>query len=84
MDEWLNEWMNVEPSPGPTDGVPEVLGENPVPLPLCPTQISRILARDRSPAPAARGRPPTAWGIGRTNFNIILTSIPRPAVYIFN
>jgi hypothetical protein len=42
-------------------GRTEVLGEKPVPVPLCPPQIPHGLARDR----AVRGRRLTAWGMAR-------------------
>jgi hypothetical protein len=36
------------------------LGEKPVPVPLCPPQISHGLTRDRTQASAVRGRRLTA------------------------
>jgi hypothetical protein len=36
------------------------LGEKPVPVPLCPPQISHRLTRDRTRASAVRGRRLTA------------------------
>jgi hypothetical protein len=39
------------------------LGENPVPVPLCPPQIPHGLTRDRTRASAVRGRRLTAWAM---------------------
>jgi hypothetical protein len=56
--------------PFPSNGAPvernwqgktEVLGKTPVPVPLCPPQISHGLTRDRTRASAAGGRRLTAW-----------------------
>jgi hypothetical protein len=41
-------------------GKTEVLGEKPVPVPLCPPQIPHGLTRDRARASAVRGRRLTA------------------------
>jgi hypothetical protein len=58
----------------PTNGTPiernlqgktEVLGEKPVPVPLCSPQIPHGLTRDRTRASAVRGRQLTAWAIAR-------------------
>ena len=46
-------------------GKTEVLGEKPVPVPLCPPQIPHGLARDRTGASAVRGRRLTAWAMAR-------------------
>jgi hypothetical protein len=46
-------------------GKTEVLGENPVPVPLCPPQILQGLTRDRTRASALRGRRLTAWAMAR-------------------
>jgi hypothetical protein len=42
-------------------GKTEVLGEKPVPVPLCPPQIPHGLTRYRTRASALRGRRLTAW-----------------------
>jgi hypothetical protein len=53
-------------------GKTEVLGEKPVPVPLCPPQIPHGLARDRTRASAVEGLRLTAWAMARpTPFNII-------------
>jgi hypothetical protein len=44
-------------------GKTEVLGEKPVPLPLCPPQIPHGLTRDRTRASAVGGRQLTAWAM---------------------
>jgi hypothetical protein len=46
-------------------GKTEVLGENPVPVPLCPPQIPHGLNRDRTRASVVRGRRLTAWAMAR-------------------
>jgi hypothetical protein len=46
-------------------GKPEVLGEKPVPVTLCPTQIAHGLTRDRTRAAAVRGWRLTAWALAR-------------------
>jgi hypothetical protein len=46
-------------------GKTEVLGEKPVLVPLCPTQIPHGLTRDRTRASAVRGRRLTAWAMAR-------------------
>jgi hypothetical protein len=48
-------------------GKTEVLGEKPVPVPLCPPQIPHGLIRDRTRASAVRGRRLTAWAMARPN-----------------
>jgi hypothetical protein len=57
------------------------LGEKPVPVPLCPPQISQGLTRDRTPASAVKGRRLTAWAIVRPLVNTIA---PCLFVIIFN
>ena len=61
---WLRRWL-VFFSFFPCNGAPvdeidrgktEVLGEKPVPVPLCPPQIPHGLTRDRTQASALRGR----------------------------
>ena len=39
-----------------TGETPQVLAENPAPMPLCPPQISRELAWDRNRVCAVKGR----------------------------
>jgi hypothetical protein len=46
-------------------GKTEVLGEKPVPVPLCPPQIPHGLTRDRTRASAVGGRRLTAWPMTR-------------------
>jgi hypothetical protein len=46
-------------------GKTEVLGEKPVPMPLCPPQILHELTRFRTLASAVRGRRLTAWATAR-------------------
>jgi hypothetical protein len=46
-------------------GKTEVLGENPIPVPLCPPQIPHGPTLDRTRASAARGRRLTAWAMAR-------------------
>jgi hypothetical protein len=46
-------------------GKTEVLGEKPVPVPLCPPQIPHGLTRDRTQASALRGQLLTAWAMAR-------------------
>ena len=55
-------------------GKPEVLGENPVPVPLCPPQIPHGLTRDRTRASAVRGRRLTAWAMARSLLRMLLRS----------
>jgi hypothetical protein len=47
-------------------GKTEVLGEKPVPVPLCPPQIPHGLTRDRTRASAVGGRRLTAWAMARS------------------
>lgn len=53
--------FNGAPVEGNWQGKPEVLGEIPVPVPLCPPQIPHGRTRDRKRASAVRGRRLTAW-----------------------
>jgi hypothetical protein len=46
-------------------GKTEVLGEKPVPVPLCPPQIPHKLTWDRTRASAVRGQRLTAWAMAR-------------------
>jgi hypothetical protein len=46
-------------------GKPEELGEKPVPVPLCPPQISHGLTRARTRASAVTGRQLTTWAMAR-------------------
>jgi len=43
----------------------EVVGGNPVPVPLCPTQISHSLTRGRTRASAVKDRRLTSWLMAR-------------------
>jgi hypothetical protein len=43
----------------------DVLGEKPVPVPLCPPQMPHGLSRDRTRASAVRGRRLTVWTMAR-------------------
>jgi hypothetical protein len=57
------------------DGKTEELGKKPVPVPLCPPQITHGLTRARTRASAVRGRRLTTWAMARrektlTSFNI--------------
>jgi hypothetical protein len=51
-------------------GKTEVLGEKPVPLPLCSPQIRHELARDRTRASAVGSRRLTAWAMARPSWII--------------
>jgi hypothetical protein len=53
-------------------GKTEVLGEKPVPLPLCPPQIPHGLTRDRTRSSAVRGRRLTAWAMARPDNKVSL------------
>jgi hypothetical protein len=46
-------------------GIAEVLGEKPLPVPFCPPQIPHRPTRDRNRASAVRGRRLTAWSMAR-------------------
>jgi hypothetical protein len=46
-------------------GETEVLGEKPVPVPLCQPQIPMDWSRDQTRASAVRGRRLTAWAMAR-------------------
>jgi hypothetical protein len=48
-------------------GKTEVLGEEPVPVPLCPPQIPHGLTRDRTRTFAVGDRRLTAWAMARPN-----------------
>jgi hypothetical protein len=48
------------------------LGEKPVPVPICPPQISHGLTRDRTRASAVRGRRLAAWVMSRSTGGINL------------
>jgi hypothetical protein len=50
-------------------GKTEVLGEKPVPVPLCPPQIPHGPTRDWTPASAVRGRRLTAWAMARPTYD---------------
>jgi hypothetical protein len=53
-------------------GKTEVLGVKPVPVPLCPPQIRRGLARDRTRASAVKDRRQTAWAMARPTLDYTL------------
>jgi hypothetical protein len=55
-------------------GKTEVLGEKPVPVPLCPPQISPGLTRDRTRVSAVRSRRLTAWAMVRPS-SLITSSV---------
>jgi hypothetical protein len=55
-------------------GKTEVLGEKPVPVPLCPPQIPHGLTRDRTRASAVGGRRLTAWATARPNWGVAIDS----------
>jgi hypothetical protein len=48
-------------------GKPEVLGEIPIPVPLCPPKIPHGPTRDRTRASAVRGQRLTAWAMALPN-----------------
>jgi hypothetical protein len=50
----------------------EELGENPVPVPLCPLKIQYELTRARIRVSVARGRRLTAWATIRPNFSVTI------------
>ena len=56
---------NVAPVELNWQGKTEVLGEKPVPVPLCPPQIPHGLIWDRTRSSAVRGRRLTAWAMAR-------------------
>jgi hypothetical protein len=56
---------NKAPGEWNLQGKTEVLGEKPVPVPLCPPQIPHLLARDRTRESAVGGRRLTAWAMAR-------------------
>jgi hypothetical protein len=67
--------------PFPSNGAPvewnwqgktEVLGEKPVPVPLCPPQIPHGLTRDRTWASGMGGRRLTAWAMARSGLPLPL------------
>jgi hypothetical protein len=51
-------------------GKTEVLGEKPVPVPLCPPQIPHGLKGDWTQASAVRGRRLTAWAMARPQIRV--------------
>jgi hypothetical protein len=53
-------------------GKTEVLGEKPVPVPLCLPQIPHGLTRDRTRASAVSGRRLTAWAMARLSSGLLL------------
>jgi hypothetical protein len=62
-------------------GKTEELGEKPVPLPLCPPQISSGLTRARSRASAVRGQWLTAWAMARAGLPILFVAISLSSGY---
>jgi hypothetical protein len=56
-----------------------VLGEKPIPVPLCPPQISRELDWDRTRVSAVRGQWLTAWAMARPK--LTLTWIMKFSTY---
>jgi hypothetical protein len=69
-DEEKDEVFFIFPSNGaPVElnwhGKTEVLGEKPVPVPLCPPQIPHGLTWDQTGASAVGGRRLTAWAMAR-------------------
>jgi hypothetical protein len=57
--------LNKAPMEWNWQGKPELLGGNPVPVPLCLPQIPHGSTRDRTRASAVRGRLLTAWAMAR-------------------
>jgi hypothetical protein len=51
-------------------GKTEVLGEKPVPVPLCPLQIPHGLTRNWSRASVVRGRQLTTWAMAQPWANV--------------
>jgi hypothetical protein len=51
-------------------GKPEEFGERPIPVRLCPPQISYGLTRARTRASAVRGQRLTAWAMARLQYSI--------------
>jgi hypothetical protein len=74
-------------------GKTEVLGEKPVPVPLCPPQIPHALTSGRTRASAVGGRRLTAWAMARlsplvnwcnTRFKIHKVYVlPTQCIYVF-
>jgi hypothetical protein len=61
-------------------GKTEELGEKPVPVPLCPSQISHGLTRARIRASAVRGRRLTTWDMARPYWlllNLVVSLVYR-------
>jgi hypothetical protein len=55
-------------------GKTEVIGEKPVPLPLCPPQIPHGLTRDQTRTSAVGGLRLTAWAMARPQFQLFTSS----------
>jgi hypothetical protein len=71
-------------------GGTEVLGENPVPVPLCPPEIPHGLTWARTRYSAVRGRRLTTWAIalpaffyGTRQFIAVFTTASRKALFCF-
>jgi hypothetical protein len=62
-------------------GKTEVLGEKPVPVPLCPPQIPHGLTRDRTQASTVRGRRLSTWTMARPNFEFSDTCLCSPVYW---
>jgi hypothetical protein len=61
---------DVAPMEWNWQGKAEVLGEKPVPMPLCPLQILHGLTRNRTRASAVGGRRLTAWAMARPRYDM--------------
>jgi hypothetical protein len=57
-------------------GKTEVLGENPIPVPLFPPQTTNWPTRDRNRASAVRGQRLTAWAMAQSFFGLSNSLIP--------
>jgi len=73
----IDEWFNMEHWWNDIDGKTEVLGEKPVPFPLCPPQISHGLAWDRTQASEDVDQPPEPLKI-----SLLLDAMPCRLVYV--
>jgi hypothetical protein len=65
-------WVDMQQRCNDTDRETEVLGEKPVPVPLCPPQIPHGLPLARTLASTVRSRRLTAWARARRNSDDIL------------
>jgi hypothetical protein len=73
---WLVFSSNGAPVEWNWQGKTEVLGEKPVPVPLCPPQFPHGLTRHRTRASAVRGRRLTAWAMTRPT-PLLLTHVGK-------